>query len=164
MVGGSARGAISDGRGFLRRTNGCKGRAKALPAEGTVSATLSGIARTQTSPLGAASGLAYALMQRMDMRSNSKPWVCQGVLGQLCAHSTQGSIPLHARDTRAPRMGALAHAGTQVSHASPAASVPQSVWDSHTFGRAFLKTFSVKPRFQNSGWGVSMWPAAVTMK
>lgn len=68
--------AISDERDFPRRTNGCKGSGKALPAEVTGSATvtaLPGIVWTQTSPSGAAGGLACALVQRMGTRSNSKP-------------------------------------------------------------------------------------------
>lgn len=60
--------------------------------------------------------------------------------------------------------GALSHTGTLVSCASPAASKSQSMWDGHTFSRTFLKALSGKLRFLNRGWGVSMLPAAVTVK
>lgn len=134
--------AIPEGRDFPRATNGWKGRAKALPAEGTGSATVTGLP-----------GIAWT-QAIIGHRSNAKP-----VGLPRCAHRTQGSIPLHARDTKAPSMG---HCHTLAAWSCvPLQQHPclGSVWDSHTSSTTFLK-----PRFQKSGWDVSMLPAAVTVK
>lgn len=98
--------AIPEGRDFPRATNGWKGRAKALPAEGTGSATvtgLPGIAWTQAIHWAQKQCKACGLAKVCSQDSGQHPSACQG---------HQGS-----------QHGALSHTGSLVLCASPAASM-----------------------------------------